>query len=187
MANYCYFTMMITGVKEAVDELISMMKWEGIYAENGLGRIYEIDEYDRDFHPANNVSAKLTGDCAWSVTCAMRSDNGRREVCLESETKRLGLVVEVFSEELGCAFQEHILIDKGEVIIDDCVDYEAHYVGEHDTIEAYNEEYDTNFTEDMVDDDYVYEGGFEHYGDFKDHLPFLNIRTLLVDDLLVAQ
>lgn len=187
MANYCAFMMKITGEKKSIKEIIEMMKWKGRFSENGLGRIYDIhlstsiDELDNSV--SGIISCELYGGCAWSVLSAMRDDNGRREVSLESESKRLDLVIEVFSEETGMEFQEHVLIDKGEVLIDECVDYQEHFVGDHTTIQQYNDEYGTDFTEDMVNDEHVYVGGFDNYGVFKDHSHYFNI-SISVDDLL---
>lgn len=168
MANYCEYTMKITGRKEVVNELIEMMKWQGKHTDNGLGRIYDCwvedaEEYDETF-----VSVYANGNCAWSVLTAMRNYKGRHP-SLESETKRLGLLVEVYSSEPGMCFQEHCMIDKGSVVIDECIDYEEHYIGDFDTIEEYNEEYRTNFTEEMIqDEEYIYIGGYgDEYGNFK--------------------
>lgn len=181
--------MKVTGPLDSVEEIFERMRWTGRFEENGLGRIYSIDRYDSNDHGNGLVSYYLCGDCAWSVSSAMRSDSGRREVSLESESERLGLVIEVFSEEIGFEFQEHVLINNGEVLIDDCVDYAEHYVGDFETIEEYNEEYETEFTEDMVDDGYVRLGGFDNYCEFEDHLPyyhdhFPHPQLMSVDDLL---
>lgn len=168
MANYCEYMMKITGRKENVDELIEMMKWQGKYANDGLGRIYDcwvgdVEELDETF-----ASVYASGNCAWSVLTSMRNHNGRHP-SLESETERLGLLVEVYSSEPGMCFQEHCMIDKGEVVIDECVDYEEHYIGDFDTLEEYNKEYGTDFTEDMIqDEEYIYVGGYgDEYGNFK--------------------
>jgi hypothetical protein len=168
MANYCEYMMKITGRKEDVNELIEMMQWKGRYEDNGLGRIYDCWAEDAEEFDDTFVSVYVNGNCAWSVLTAMRDYNGRYP-SLESETKRLCLVVEVYSSEPGMCFQEHCIIDKGEVVLDDCLDYEEHYIGDFDTIEEYNEEYGTDFTEDMIEDEeYIYVGGFgDEYGRFK--------------------
>ena len=168
MANYCGYMMKITGRKENAEELIEMMKWQGKYEDNGLGRIYDCwvsgtEEYNDSF-----VSVYVNGNCAWSVLTAMRNYNGRHP-SLESETERLGLLVEVYSSEPGMCFQEHCMIDRGEVVFEECIEYEEHWIGEFDSIEEYNKECGTNFTEDMIqDEEYIYIGGYgEQYGNFK--------------------
>lgn len=164
MANNCLFDWKIVGKEENVDELISMMKWEGKFEYDGLGRIYELECTDKSDNGDETVSAYGYGDCAWSVLTAMR-DYGGRAPSLESETGRLELKIEIYSSEPGCCFQEHVIIDNGKVIEEECVDYEEHWVWEFDTIEEYNKEYGTSFTEDMVDEGNIYVGGFgDEYG-----------------------
>lgn len=165
MANNCLFDWKIVGKEENVDELISMMRWEGKFESEGLGRIYELECTDKENSVDGMISAYGYGDCAWSVLTAMRNYGGRAP-SLESETKRLGLKIEIYSSEPGCCFQEHVIIDNGDIIEEECVDYEEHWVWEFDTIEEYNKEYMTDFTEDMVDDDgEIKIGGFgDEYG-----------------------
>ena len=168
MANYCEYMMKITGRKESVDELIQMMQWKGKYEDNGLGRIYDCWVGDVEELNDTFVSVYVNGNCAWSVLTSMRDYNGRQP-SLESETERLGLVVEVYSSEPGMCFQEHCMIDKGEVVFEECINYEEHWIGDFDSLEEYNEECGTNFTEDMIqDEEYIYIGGYgDQYGDFK--------------------
>ncbi len=40
-----------------------------------------------------------------------------------TETDRLNLTVEIFSSEPGIGFQEHYIINKGEIKVDECPDY----------------------------------------------------------------
>lgn len=167
MANYCNYVMKITGRKENVEELIDMMKWQGKYEGQGLGRIYDCWEDDIEEITEEFVAAQVSGNCAWSVLTAMRNYNGRTP-SLESESERLGLVIEVYSTETGMGFQEHCMIDKGYVVFEECLDYEEHWIDEFDTLEEYNEEYGTGFTEDMVEDgEYIRIGGYgDSYGQF---------------------
>ena len=169
MANNCDFDLKITGGKAEIEELVAMLSHKGDYKGNGLG---EIDV----FYPGELTETSVPGvfeligggDCPWSVLCALRAEY--HEVSLESESKRLGLVIEAYSSEPGAGFQEHILIDKGSVIVDECVDYKEYCIDSCDSVEQYNEKYGTNFTKDMVDDNgNICIGGFgENYGCFKD-------------------
>lgn len=164
MANNCLFDFKIVGKEENVDELMEMMKWQGKYENCGLGRIYEVYFTDKNNRVDGITEAYGGGDCAWSVLSAMRN-YGDRNPSLESETNRLNLKIEIYSSEPGCCFQEHVIIENGEVLEDKCVNYEEHWIWEFDTLEEYNKEYGTNFTEDMVEDDYVKIGGFgDDYG-----------------------
>ena len=165
MANNCLFDWKIVGKEDNVEELISMMKWEDEFAVEGLGRIYEIACFDKEEIADGVIAAYGYGDCAWSVLTALRNYKGRHP-SLESETERLGLKIEIYSSEPGFAFQEHVIIDNGIVVEEECVDYEEHWIAEYDTLEEYNREYETDFTEDMVDGDgYVKVGGYgDNYG-----------------------
>lgn len=178
MANNCFFEMKVTGNKESVETLIKMLKWKDEFEESGLGRVYDIYEIYRE-EPVNEiVSVILYGDCAWSVLTAMRKYEKIRIKNLEDVSEQLNLVIEVFSKEPGVGFQEHVLIAQGDVITDDCVDYEEHWVEEFETIEEYNAEYDTNFTEDMVEDGYVCIGGFgEDYDKFNSHVKYFYVNV----------
>lgn len=88
---------------------------------------------------------EITGDCAWSVASCMTSgaytyysqfkekyENRSQATTLQLESRRLNLVIEVYSEETGCAFSEHMLYVNGEEVINDCVDYNEIWYDEDD-------------------------------------------------------
>lgn len=169
MANYCCFDAKITGRKTDILEFIDMLRWKGKYKDAGLGRIFscEYDNHDLNLAGSNDIlSVIVYGDCAWSVKCAMMEEYTHPSI--ESETKRLNLVMEIYSQEPGMQFQEHILCDRGELLIDDCVDWELHVISMYSSLAEYNENEETDFTEDMIDEDGdIQIGGYENYGDFK--------------------
>ena len=169
MANNCMVDMKISGKAKNIKELVDMLSRKGQYKNDGLGRVFECCYDDYDFEVANDediIGVNVFLDVAWSIQSAMRNNSSRN---LETETKRLNLVVEAYSTEPGFGFQEHVLIDRGEVIIDECIDYEEYYVGDYESIEAYNEDNDTDFTEDMVNENEdVCIGGYgNEYGQFE--------------------
>lgn len=175
MANCCAYDMRITGGFDEVKELISMLHWQGKGANPGLGRLFsiELDPIEETKVPGVFM-VYLSGDCADSVRSSMR-DDGVRYPSLESESKRLGLVVEVFSSEPGCEFQEHVLISKGEILANECVSYKEYFVDEYESIEKYNEANGTSFTQDMVNcNGEVIIGGLSNYGDFIDASVFFS-------------
>lgn len=169
MANNCLFDARLSGKKKNVEEFIKILQHKDEYKADGLGRVFscEVDSEALEFSKDNDIiSVDVFGDCAWSIKSSMRSKEWRN---LESETKRLNVVFEAYSSEPGCGFQEHILVDRGEVVIDDCVDYEEYWVDECDTIEEYNAKHNTNFTEDMINDngDVCFGGFGDQYGQFE--------------------
>lgn len=160
MANECSFSALITGRTANVREFLKTMRRNWAYEV-----ICEDEPELEDFAPDGIISEYAEGFCKWSVLYAMRDKY--RSPSIESESRKLGLFVEIYSTEIGCAFQEHVFIKKGEIVVDDRVDYDEIYVGEYDSIEEYNAANGTDFTQDMVEDDLVIIGGFgEKYGRF---------------------
>lgn len=181
MANECSFSALITGRTANVREFLKTMRQDWAYEV-----ICEDEPELEDFAQDGIISEYVEGFCKWSVLCAMRDKF--RSPSIESESRKLGLFVEIYSTEIGCAFQEHVFIKKGEIVVDDCVDYDEIYVGEYDSIEEYNAANGTDFTQDMVEDDFIIIGGFgEKYGrfhtitDFKSEEPdlYLEIADLV--------
>ncbi len=104
-------------------------------AEKHFYRVFEV--YPGDIEPADgNWETVLFGNCAWSVLCCMidspssyyatNRDQPLREhsTTLEKESQELDLDIEVYSSEPGMEFAEHYLISRGEIIKDECFDYE---------------------------------------------------------------
>ena len=146
MANNCVFLMRISGDQASVDEFIKVVENDYHYNEDGryqgtfdrhLSRIFsnEVIGYEND--KFGICTAELVGDCAWSVYSCMTEGGyySRRflkeyrershATTLKLETGRLGLRIEVHSEEPGIGFKEHFLYDKGEEIINECLDIEC--------------------------------------------------------------
>lgn len=171
MANNCAVDARISGKAKNIRELIDMLQWHGKYIDNRLGRVYECWYDDDDFDNADDediTSVNVYLDVAWSIMSAMRSYGGRTP-SLESETERLNLVFEAYSSEPGMQFQEYVLIDRGQVVGEDCIHYEEYWIDDYDTIEEFNEDNETNFTEDMINDNgNICIGGFgDQYGQFE--------------------
>ena len=120
MANLCEFDMRIVGTRENVGELISLLKYEGKGKVKGFGRTYEV--YVVNEWEENGLSyADIAGDCAWSVLTSLIETASDEN--LITETKRLNLALEVYSNEPGFAFSEHFIIARGRKICDECADY----------------------------------------------------------------
>lgn len=173
MANNCAFEMKITGKKENIEEIIRIFQQKDEFKHDGIGRIFSfyVDDMQLIDSQRNIFSVNTYGDCAWSVKSSMCHD-AENSRSLKSEAERLHLVIEVFSSETGCQFQEHYLTVFGDVIVNDCVDYEEHWVAIYGGVDAYNKDFGTSFTEDMLNDNGdVCIGGFgDDYDSFEDHL-----------------
>lgn len=172
MANNCYYDMKVVGEPKAVQEFIRCMRRDGEFENDGFGRVFDCGVYEDNYTDKETEikgCAFIAGDCAWSVKCSMMKEciNWRS---LESETARLDLCVEVFSEELGIGFQEHIIVDKGIVTLDDVVDVDEF------CIEGLDEEEIKELTErfgitreqlfEEAEEGYYKHGGYANFGEF---------------------
>ena len=183
MANNCYYKMCVTGQSENVREFIKIMQADYSCKPEDpphMWRIFEAFETETEELGDSIIRTYIEGDCAWSVNSCMfedgcsyqnqhKNDPNNKGTSVPAESKRLNLVIEIYSSEPGCAFQEHYLVAFGEILIDDCVDWDEYYVDDM-TIEEFNEEYGTNFTKDDINaDGYITTGGFESW-DFENSL-----------------
>lgn len=175
MPNYCDYEMKINGKKENVEKLISYLQAEYSYKGDGtvecsadkhFFRVFGADvleEYEIDPGKEDTLYTAIVGGCcAWSVySCMMQGEHTYYNRVKESNkkefygthmieaTRELDLEVEIFSEEPGCGFMEHYRIDKGEVLVDDCVDWCELYDEEGEPI--YDEETGEQETEGGVE------------------------------------
>ena len=166
MANNCYFEMKIKGTKANCEAWYKKMT---SYDEsNHLYRIFSADIYDEGGTDTNYYMC-IAGDCAWSLeTCCRASWYSEGEDLFAINTRDLNIVMEAYSSEPGCAFQEHYIYDHGKCLKEECVDYrEVYYdTDECDDFEAFKREYDIpdDVTEDDLDEGRHYcEGGFKDW------------------------
>ena len=161
MANNAFYHMKVVGDISNVEEFIRAMKWQGEYAEQGVGRVFNADVYEKE-----DNYAIIGGDCAWSIISAMRNEFNNNNI--EKLSERLHLAIEAYCEECGFEFQEHFLVNNGVVIIDQCVDWEEHCVEDYETKEEAEEDLCVTFTEEewrnrKANDYRICRGGFESW------------------------
>ena len=178
MANMCSFSMLVVGKHEDIEKFYDAMSQEGnIYM--GRGAEAEI-EYEDDYDEGKD-RAQIDGWCKWSVQSALTdnaismrdnpdmwgwdegTDTSKLEfITLLEATKKWNLVMEVFSEEPGCEFQEHYIFDNGTVLVDECVEYQEYWICEYDTKEEAEEELGIEITDDEWKyADVISHGGFD--------------------------
>lgn len=188
MANNCFYQMRIAGKKESVEQLIAMLSGE---APASLGRVFSADmEEPFTPYPSNRSIgyADISGDCAWSIKEAMLSPKNP-SVTLATEAKRLGLAVEAYSSEPANCFQEHVLIDKGDILTFDRVDYHEYYLedmSKRHLAELCQEQGLTReelFSEAAVDGMFVVGGFGDDFANFSDLSAYLSPQPK-VSDLL---
>ena len=175
MANICSFVMKVRGNKEDIEQFYKAVNQEGkIWMGRGAETDLTFEEDDEAF---------LSGWCKWSVISAlvdnavsMRTEPekwycGPEEeeheyITLYEACKRWNIVMEVYSEECGCQFQEHFICDKGDVICEDCVHWEEYDIGDYESKEEAEEDLDVEFTDEewANHDDYrITRGGFKNW------------------------
>lgn len=172
MANICSFSMCVKGQHEDIEKFYNAMSQIGtIYMGRGAdAEIRYEDEEGRAF---------IDGWCKWSIYSAlinnaisMRTetdmwsfgdvDPSKLEfITLLEACARWNLVVEVYSEECGCEFQEHYIIDHDELVCEECVDYYEYCLDDYETKEEAESELDIK-----IDDEEWENGGFISRGGF---------------------
>ena len=183
MPNYCSYSMKVKGTHENIEQFIKIIQTDYMYNKDGacinpdtnepverhFWRVFEA--YVVDDETENEVrSVIINGDCAWSVTSCMcdgrwtyqgQNPNGRGTT-LKQESARLNLSIEVFSEEPGCGFMEHIVFVNGKSIVNDCIDWNEYYTEEFETVEEMNAECGTHFTQEEFErEDFLSTGGID--------------------------
>ncbi len=176
MANICSFSMKVRGNHEDIEKFYDAMSQNG-NLWMGRGAEAEINYDDEE------GTSQIDGWCKWSVQSALIDDaiSMRTEpdrwgfgsvnrdslefITLLEATEKWNLVMEVFSEECGCCFQEHYVFDNGEVLCDDCVDYYEYCLDDYETKEEAEEELGIEITDEEWE-----EGGFisrEGFGEWE--------------------
>lgn len=171
MANNCIYTMKVIGnSREDVNAFVDMMTYEN--KERYFARIFSADPYDEE-EKDGRYSVMIAGDCAWSVYSCMCSGpwsyygqgNNSDLTNLEIETKRLGLTVEIYSQEPGIGFAEHFIYDNGNCLVGEETDFSEYWNDEFETTEEFMEEYGLDLTptqcDELEENGYVTIGGFD--------------------------
>ena len=176
MANECSFSMCVKGNRSDIEQFYNAMKQEGnIWM--GKGAVGEIEYYEEE------NKAIIIGWCKGSVQSAMVDDaismrtkpqiwhwaekdpKSLEFVTLYEACEKWNIVMEVYSEESGNCFQEHIICDKGDVLCDECVEWHEYCIDEYETKEQAEEELGIEITDEEWEEgnDYVSRGGFEDW------------------------
>ena len=176
MANICSFQMCVRGNCSNIEKFYDAMMQKGnIYMGRGAEAEIEFESEDR---------AMITGWCKWSVISAlvdnavsMRTNPSRwywgddvdpknlEFITLFEACKKWNLDMEVYSEECGCCFQEHFVFIDGDLVCDECVEWEEYDLCDYETKEEAEEECGTKFTDEewARRDDRITRGGFENW------------------------
>ena len=131
MANCCLYTMKAVSKDEnALKRLVKIMNYEDPeYYIYRCGSAY-IDKTDKD---GDFFVYKISGDVAWSADHWFGTyehndkdhtlENGAHYISLDLLCERLGIAVEIYTEEPGCCFQEWIMCDHNGCVQSDTVEW----------------------------------------------------------------
>lgn len=195
MANVCMYDLKIAGREEAVQEFVDMLSGEGSFKGMGFGRVTSFERGDDpiEYGPKGSGLVAVTGygDCCWSVKHSMKDakPSGLEDIC-----ERLGLVVEIYSSEPGNRFQEHFLCDKGNLEIEDSVEYEEWHIDGMRPKDLMELAQDKHLSVEMLKarvnsiGDYTVGGYGDQFAVFCDLFSFFDhVKFIFDDELLVCQ
>lgn len=173
----CDFSMCVNGKRSDIEKFYNAMSQKGnVYMGRGAdAEIRYEDEENKAF---------IDGWCKWSIQSAL-IDNAismRKEpdkwywgdsvdtskiefVTLFEACKKWNIDMEVYSEECGCCFQEHFVVVNGDVIVDECVDYEEYCIDDYNSKEDAERELGIEITDEewTSGDTFIGRGGFENW------------------------
>ena len=176
MANICGFSMLIRGNHNDIESFYNAMSQKGnIYMGRGADATLEFED--------DNV-ARIEGWCKWSIQSAlidnaisMRTNptmwywgegvnaNKLQFITLFEACSKWNLDMEVYSEECGCCFQEHYVCINGDVICDECVEYNEYCIDEFQTKEDAEAELGIKISDEEWNsgESFISRGGFENW------------------------
>lgn len=183
MANICDFSMFVIGKKNDIEAFYNALTQEGNF---WIGRGVNDTELNLEIYKNDNCNAEIdycaeiNGWCKWSVYSAlidnaisMRDNNTKwyfgdvdvnklHFITLYEASKKWNLSIEIFSAEGGMCFQEHYIVNNGDVIADECVDWRDGWdISDYDSKEDFEEENDMTITDEEWENRYIEpEGGF---------------------------
>ena len=169
MANTCLYTIKAVSKNEdAIKRLIQIMNYKDPeYFIYRCRSVYDNGIYkDGDYYVAD-----LNGDVAWSCNRWFATQENKDElvvikydddfnptygtahyISLDLLCKKLGVAIELYSEESGCCFQEHYQVNaNGEIVCSECVEWTEDWWDEENDCER---------------DEPITTGGFEYYCQF---------------------
>lgn len=172
MPNYCnYVLKIVADEKDKIEEFEKWLKADYSYADGQVKcnvahhfcRVFEVYPYFTTPQPTeDNWYNIYCGDCAWSVNTCM-TENGyykdlkgtygskSKATNLRRVSKLFHCQIEVYSQEPGCAFAEHLIYDNGELITDDTRDCNSYDISLYETREEAEEGLEVDIPQSVWD------------------------------------
>lgn len=119
MANVCMFDMKIVAdTKENLEEFINALTHKGnVWIGRGAIICGEL--------PTDDKTIKIiSGEVPWSINSALmtRVEQEKEVLTLKEASSKYNIAIEIYSEEWGMAFEEHVIICCGDVMANDELD-----------------------------------------------------------------
>ena len=140
MPNYCNYEMKIKGSKRAIERVMGCLKatydyYEGKPSHKHFFRSYVDYENETTQNEDGTFSKIVLGACAWSVKSCMCTGWGTYYEYAKKEHKDIfmgtslkeqsrGCEIEVFGEEPGVGFSEHLIFKNGKCLCNEVADVE---------------------------------------------------------------
>lgn len=124
MANLCNYDLYATGKKEALEKFSRMMEWEEKPFVDGSMYCADMFSEKSVDNGDGTYTQHFSSATRWSVQHGMidRADDDER-ISLPAAARMLGLEVEIWSDESGCCFAEHIVVNEDGGYSIECEDY----------------------------------------------------------------
>jgi hypothetical protein len=168
--------MLVKGDAENIKSFYNAMTQNGsIYMGRGADAELELDEEDG--------VGQIDGWCKWSVRSAMEdnaismrshpntwafsnADPAKLEfITLFEACRKWNLDMEVYSEEPGCCFQEHYVVVNGDLIWEECVEWNEYCIDDYDSKEEAEAELGIEISDEEWNSGecFISRGGFESW------------------------
>ena len=178
MPNYCNYKTKLKGEPSSIREFIDIMKNNTDHEGPHMYRIFAAEVIDES--EIDKGFAHIDGYCAWSVySCMMEGehtyyDKEKEEsaelgkqfngTSLIKESKRLSLSIEIYSEEPGFGFEEHIYIINGDIVEYEVADMSEISLGDFKSVKELNEKLGLSISKEYFEkEEYLKVGGFGEF------------------------
>lgn len=180
-ANDCYANILVRGRKEAVEEFDKILNATYNYEKmefSHIPHLNRISEIESEYYQKYGLLAmrEYIVDCAWSASSCLlntpgsyyydRIEHEKRTGAINHSTnivdisKEYGLDIEIWSQEDIEHFEEHILVQNGEVKINETYDFYEFFIDDYNTYEEfikdinewYNEEVTARISKEQFDE-----------------------------------
>jgi len=174
--------MKVVGKKESLEEFIKVIQADYDYGtmefsyDRHMFRVFDAVNDEIEERYDGRFEVIISGYCAWGVSSCMleggyyrsfKEEYGSRSrgTTLLLESERLGLDIEVYSEESGMCSQEHYIITNGELTCEESVEWEEVWVEDYKTKKEAEEDLEMEITDEEWalgrDEGYFTRGGFD--------------------------